>query len=205
MTDADPPPLVLRLRSLVGNGLDQSSWSAAWAQGITPWDSGGTPQQALVSFMTKIDQGKDLVARQVENGGKAKALVPGCGTGYDVEYLASVGYETIGIDIAPEATKASNKWLESLQPGPPHLKNIHFRTADYFVSNQEQETYDLIYDYTFFCALPEQLRSSWAEAHATSCKKGTGRLLTIVYPIMEDRPGGPPVSPSRRDSLLSVA
>lgn len=158
--------------------------------------------------MTKIDQGKDLVARQVENGGKAKALVPGCGTGYDVEYLASVGYETIGIDIAPEATTASNKWLESLQPRPPHLANIHFRTADYFSpppNPEQQETYDLIYDYTFFCALPEQLRSSWAEAHARSCKKGTGRLLTIVYPIMGDRPGGPPVSSSRRDSLLSVA
>lgn len=212
-----------RLRAIMENGEDQSRWSKAWQANMTPWDSGGVPQPSLVSFVQDTPQGKALLQSlglPSDTGApsKARALVPGCGRGYDVEFFAWLGFgEVLGVDIAPEAVQAAEAWVGGLpsahaanteKPAAPgaaprssydHLSRVHFKALDYFAAATEADQplgqFDLIYDYTFFCALPPQLRPRWAEAHAKSTKKGAA-LLTMVYPIQGDRPGGPPVGPS---------
>lgn len=52
---------------------------------------------------------------------------------------------------------------------------------------------NLAYDYTFLCAIPPSLRSSWAETYTRLLAKD-GILIALVFPIHGDRPGGPPFS-----------
>lgn len=180
---------VEKLRSIMGDGLDQSFWSKAWQQQATPWDK-GHPQPSLVNFLTKTDAGKQLVASQ----GKGSALVPGAGTGVDVELFASLGWSPAqGIDIAPEAIESGKRWLAKRDPQPYHA-NVQMKVADFFEDPKgELKDFSLAYDYTFLCAIPPSLRPKWGEAYARSVKSG-GHLICLVYPIEGDRTTGPPVS-----------
>ena len=50
-----------------------------------------------------------------ESPGAGKfALVPGCGRGYDCHLLASKGFQVVGLDLSPSATKAANDWKEKM-------------------------------------------------------------------------------------------
>ena len=64
---------------------------------------------------------------------------------------------------------------------------------------QFREPFDFIFDYTFFCALPPDLRQQWASRMSTLLKPRSGRLLTLIFPILPDEnkaetyePQGPP-------------
>ena len=58
--------------------------------------------------------------------------------------------------------------------------------------------FDFIFDYTFFCALHPSMRSKWGAQMAKLLTPGTGRLLTMIFPIMfppptaHRWPDGPP-------------
>lgn len=144
--------------------------------------------------MTKDSAGKQL---QADARSQCRVLVPGCGTGYDVAYFAhKLGYgEVVGADIAPEAIEAAKAWYDKTYGLVETTAGlVHFQTADYLGGRDDSlGQFDLVYDYTFFCALPLSLRPRWAEAHARTVKSG-GYLLCLVYPIHGDRQGGPPVS-----------
>lgn len=63
----------------------------------------------------------------------------------------------------------------------------------------------LAYDYTFLCAIPPSLRSSWAETYTRLVRKH-GVLIALVFPIHGDRHGGPPfsISPDLVRELLGA-
>lgn len=52
-------------------------------------------------------------------------------------------------------------------------------------NDDSQLHFDFIFDYTFFCALPPSLRSAWGARTAELLTPDTGRLLTIIFPILE--------------------
>lgn len=57
------------------------------------------------------------------------------------------------------------------------------------------EPFDFIFDYTFFVALPPTLRFDWGRRIAELLRPGTGRLLTLMFPLVHERPTileGPP-------------
>lgn len=61
--------------------------------------------------------------------------------------------------------------------------------------DDDPHNFDFIFDYTFFCALHPSMRSSWAKQMANLLTPGTGRLLTIIFPVLPataDRLDGPP-------------
>ena len=39
----------------------------------------------------------------------SRAIVPGCGRGYDAAYFARLGLESWGVDISPTAVEAAEK------------------------------------------------------------------------------------------------
>lgn len=135
--------------------------------------------------------------------------MPGCGRGYDVLLFASYGFNAVGLDISPTATEEAKKTqadqdLEQKYP-VKHVKEgrgeARFITADFFMDNFLSEThgssesdrkFDLIYDYTFLCALPPALRPKWATRMSTLLSP-TGRLICMEYPLGKDpKTGGPP-------------
>ncbi|CAO1620036.1 unnamed protein product [Sympodiomycopsis kandeliae] len=186
------------LRQILGAGEDQSKWSEAWSQKLTPWDSGGNVQPSLIGFMTKTDIGLKLC----EDAGQKSVLIPGCGSGYDARFFAEqCGFKTVvGIDIASEAVRIA----QSLLPQDLKEQRVMFETCNYLNKSPSHTPFHLVYDYTFFCALPPSLREKWAEAHVKNIK-ANGHLLCLVYPIHGDRQGGPPysVSPELYSSVLS--
>lgn len=123
-------------------------------EGTTPWDV-GTMQPPLQDVMPRTDIGFEK---------KGHALVPGCGRGYDAVFLASLGYNTTGVDISPIAVSKANesaislkmseyssyilctcRWLEALPDKPA---NVRFELQNFFEFQPPAGGFDLIYDYT---------------------------------------------------------
>ncbi|ESK88094.1 methyl chloride transferase [Moniliophthora roreri MCA 2997] len=186
-TPADP---IRQALVAVINPKDHSSWDEAWKQSITPWDAGHA-QPGLVSC--------------IESGAvplKGRALVPGCGAGYDPIYLASVGFDVVGLDVSETAL------AKARVSTPTSLKgSVTFKYGNFFelTPANDDEKFDLIYDYTFFVAIPPSLRSQWGTQMRALLKPG-GYLITLVYPIAPYTETGPPyyVRPEHYVEVMGV-
>jgi len=167
---------VSRLREIVGSQPMEKAWEQCWKEGITPWDAHGvTPVIAQL-----------LKAKQLRDG---KALVPGCGSGYDVVAMGSPTRSVIGLDISPTALQQA----QLLAKDAAASQFVQFKNADFFEYSPSFK-FDLVFDYTFFCALDPSLRPWWAEKMADLLALD-GELITLMFPL-DDHEGGPPFSVS---------
>jgi methyl halide transferase len=154
----DPLREKLRQHFLSGNNPDQ--WEKAWVEKITLWDR-GFPNPALVDLLsTRRDLLGDSLIQSDGQTRRKKALVPGCGKGYDVMLFASFGYDAVGLDGSQTAIeKAKELALEEtdkypLQPGIESRGDVTFVVGDFFKndwvkgSSESDSKFDVIYDYT---------------------------------------------------------
>lgn len=157
----------------------KGDWDKCWEEGLTPWDL-GQPTPVLVHLH--------------ETGAlsKGRVLVPGCGTGYDVVAIASPERYVVGIDLSESAISRAAE----LSASSPNADYFTFIKADFF-SWRPTELFDLIFDYTFFCAIEPSMRSAWANKMCDLLKPD-GKLLTLMFPI-SDHEGGPPYKVSITD------
>ncbi|XXG44574.1 hypothetical protein AAC387_Pa01g4338 [Persea americana] len=176
----DPPtnPKVTKLQELV-NESSADGWEKSWEQRLTPWDLG----QPTPVILHLLQTGALL---------KGRALIPGCGSGYDVVAIASPERYVVGLDIADNAIKKARE----ISSSAPNADYFTFLKADFFTW-QPRELFDLIFDYTFFCAIEPGLRSSWARC-VRDLLKPDGELITLMFPI-SDHKGGPPYKASLAD------
>lgn len=146
------------------------SWEDAWREGRTGWDAG---------------QSSPLLQHLVERGELKgeRALVPGCGAGYDVITLASTFTESRGLDLAPTARE---RFFELRDAAGLSEERAPYQVADFFEDDLEAP-YDLVWDYTFLCAIDPTLRPRWAERMAALITPG-GLLATLIFPVLEDDP-----------------
>jgi len=170
------------LRSLVEKYPDGQGWEEAWKTNVTPWDKLGTVQPPLREL---------LQSKQQDWPRQGRALVPGCGRGYDAIFIAStLGLDTLGLDISSTALQSAHSLLAS-SPDPSPGK-VTFQTADFFsLSVPEDERFDLVYDYTFFVAIPPSKRPEWGRQMNALVKSG-GFLITLIFPINPFTEKGPP-------------
>lgn len=145
-------------------------WDTRYRSGVTPWDAGGVPPRLV----------KWLDLRQ----SKARILVPGCGSGYEVRALAARGHEVLAIEISDAAIEAASRELGALSG--------RIKKADFFTL--EAAPFDLIYERAFMCALPRRLWSQWAARVAELVRPG-GELAGFFY--FDDHERGPPFGISR--------
>ena len=197
-----------------------SGWSPLWDSGdFLPWDK-GFPNPALIDVLT---QRHDLLGSpQDTNTSPARrktALVPGCGRGVDVLLLSSFGYDAYGLEISSsairfalefQATHSSSPEYTTKDPSISH-GTTNFLVGDFFKSPSTwtlqspstspiPETFDLIYDYTFFSALPPSLRSKWSLSISNLLSPSPmGNLICVEFPTYKDpKSGGPPyATPSK--------
>ncbi|OQN96717.1 hypothetical protein B0A48_17141 [Cryoendolithus antarcticus] len=178
-----------------------SRWDALWKQQTTPWDR-STPSPALVDTLLEK---KYVLGPIPQDGKRRKALVPGCGPGYDVLLFASHGYDAIGLDASETAIEAC-KVLDAQQGNDESKYPIvdssiergsrTFVLADFFMNDflkaSDAPQFDIIYDYTFLCALPPALRPKWAK-RMTELLAPNGRLICLEFPLSKPpSTGGPP-------------
>jgi SAM-dependent methyltransferase len=179
-------------------------WDAMWQQKVTPWDR-SEPNPALIDA---LNDKRDIIGASTETSElvqRKKALVPGCGRGYDVLLLASYGYDAYGADVSQTAIDACNKLdqdqAEDTAKYPTKDGSIgrgsrNFLLADFFNDDLLAHTggskFDVIYDYTFLCAIPPQLRPKWAAKMSSLLAPG-GSLICLEFPLSKSpSAGGPP-------------
>ncbi|RDW60911.1 hypothetical protein BP6252_12294 [Coleophoma cylindrospora] len=180
-----------------------SRWNDLWVEGFTPWDR-GLPSPALLELLTERPELLP-VSGSTNTGKKLKALVPGCGKGYEVLLLSAFGYDAYGLDVSEKALEFARehekemgsqevyKTREGVERGKVAWLCGDFFTSDVFKDVQDFETgFDFIYDYTFLCALPLSLRSKWSQRQNELLAPG-GRLMCLEFPTNKPtNSGGPP-------------
>lgn len=147
-------------------------WNECYQRGETPWDK-GKPHPEL-PFL--IREHRDLIE------GAGRILVPGCGMGYDAVLLKESGGGAVtGLDVAEEAvTRARRHHPES---------GVDWRLGDLFTW---EESADLVFEHTCFCAIPVDRRPDYVEAVSRILPAG-GHLLGVFF-LNPDHEGeeGPP-------------
>ncbi|KAF5351230.1 hypothetical protein D9756_008208 [Leucocoprinus leucothites] len=189
MTDA-----VQKMRKIVKPEIE-STWDDAWKANLAPWDAG--------EIQPPLREAIGINTDGVNWPKTGQALVPGCGAGYDVLYLAStLGLRAMGLDISQTVVNKANELAKN---NPPSQGEATFGATDFF-AYPPGEGFDLIYDYTFFVAIPPRRRPEWGKKMAELIKPG-GFLITLVFPMDPYSEGGPPhyVRPEHYDNPLGSA
>ncbi|KAF9886492.1 hypothetical protein FE257_011399 [Aspergillus nanangensis] len=211
---ADPSPPKGKLishfedRSIQDHG---PGWSNLWDTGNSSlWDR-GKPSPALIDTIESHQQTRDdcLFHPIAADGRRKRALVPGCGRGYDVVMLALHGFDAYGLEISATAVKEAEAYAsaEMEHPRPYNFGQAARATADEssrgtarFVQGDffrddwcgDDAKFDLVYDYTFLCALHPTMRRDWAGRMASLLGEG-GLLVCLEFPMYKDPslPGPP--------------
>ncbi|KAG8425579.1 hypothetical protein J3458_002265 [Metarhizium acridum] len=190
-----------RSRAQQGDG-----WDSLWESDENHlWDR-GMPSPALIDF---LESKQDLL--QTPSGRRLCALVPGCGRGYDVAMLALHGFDVYGLEVSAKGAQIARDYAagELAEPqdynfgsnGRPSGQpgRVRIIAGDFFVRDWEQtlaqdgvEGFDLIYDYTFLCALLPEMRRDWGR-RMRELVAPTGILVCLEFPMYKDlKAVGPP-------------
>ncbi|ESZ92363.1 hypothetical protein SBOR_7247 [Sclerotinia borealis F-4128] len=174
-------------------------WDELWKNKFTPWDN-DSPNPALIDV---LNEREDLVPK-IADGPKKKALVAGCGKGYDVLLLSAMGYDAYGLDISETGLQGARdtekekdgKGMYATKEGVKKGKVTwifgDFFKDDFLINVEGEKSFDLIYDFTFGCALPPVLRPAWSKRYHELLSP-EGRLICLEFPTTKSPSlGGPP-------------
>ncbi|KAJ4299178.1 hypothetical protein N0V90_004422 [Kalmusia sp. IMI 367209] len=211
-TSAQPTQKQDRLRAHFTNHAPpehNKRWDDLWSAGdFIPWDRGYTNPALIDTLNERADL---LPAAQKENGKRARALVPGCGKGYDIALFAAHGYDSYGLEVSENAVRVAETYLKDPGEGPLEgeykVKDAKVGKGatkcllgDFFENGWLEgagglgDGFDLIYDNTFLCALHPSIRPQWARRMAQLLAPG-GSLVCLEFPTHKPaRSGGPPYS-----------
>jgi|SRR5579864_591105 len=153
-------------------------WEKRFREGFTPWDAGKAPA-SLERFLQHEPRGQ-------------RALIPGCGSGYEVRAFAEASFEVTAIDFTPAAVERAQQVLGPLAG--------RVRLADFFEFDPG-DPFDLVYERAFLCALPRRIWPRYAPRAADLLRPG-GRLAGFFY--FESGERGPPfgLKPGELETLL---
>ncbi len=124
---------------------------------------------------------------------RGKVIIPGCGQGHEVLFLAEKGFDVTGLDYAPGAGELL---LQSLKEKKLLAEVLN---QDFFQLDENHNArYDLMLEQAFFCAIHPSSRSAYVETATRILKKG-GLLAGLFYETGEE--GGPPFNTTPSDIL----
>ena len=145
-------------------------WDSLWKAGdFLPWDRGNASPALEDTLIEKTGLiGEALVEVEDRQKMRKRALVPGCGRGYDVLLLASFGYDSYGLELSETALKRALEEQEknahkyaardsNVGKGTAHFLNGDFFNdsttwkqggSSAFESVSPNGKFDLIFDYT---------------------------------------------------------
>jgi len=177
MTSNDQPDARARLRTYFENQdptTHSTRWEDLWTDEFVPWDK-GFPSPSLVDLLNTRDHlppqqlapptgEKERPGQRIR---RPRALVPGCGRGYDVLLFASHGYDSYGVESAQSAVKQATELSKGYEDKREEYRvrdekvgrgEARFLEGDFYKDEWWQEIcqgdaegktgFDVIYDYT---------------------------------------------------------
>ncbi|KAI0505969.1 S-adenosyl-L-methionine-dependent methyltransferase [Xylaria bambusicola] len=202
MADSSEPPKLPKFFEGAPLHAHSFQWNKCWETKCTPWDRGG-PSMALHDLLKENPLG---IIQLPTEGSPKRALVPGCGRGHDVLLLSSFGYDVYGLDVSSQALDEARQNAErALSEGLYKIEAstrgaINWTCQDFYAEEWKDvpTPFDLIFDYTFFCAMPPPLRPAWASRMKSLLRPG-GRLVCLEFPSEKkaSEPGPPWAAPPR--------
>jgi SAM-dependent methyltransferase len=159
--------------------LAPAFWDERFEREFTPWDRGGAPAE-LRAFVAQASS-------------PLSALLPGCGSAYELALMLEAGWDATAIDFSPvavaRAKRLAGQWADRILQ------------ADFFDYSPPRPL-DLVYEQAFLCALP---RARWpAVAQHWASLLAPGGLLAGYF-FFGDEPKGPPfgIARAQLDALLA--
>lgn len=151
------------------------NWDDHYASGDIPWEQ-TDPDPELVKF---------IEAGHVPRG---RALDIGCGLGTNARYLASLGYDVLGIDIAQGAIERA---VASVAAG----EKSEFRQHDFLNDDPPQGPFDFIFDRGCLHVFDDPDHQSRFAERVAACLAPEG----IWFSLLGSTEGGPrEMGPPRR-------
>ncbi len=148
--------------------LNALYWSNRYETNAASWDLNQV-SPPIKEYINQLTRNKNC-----------SILIPGCGNSYEAEYLLKQGFTNITlIDIAPNLVEKLNTKFNN----NPFIQII---LGDFFTLNQ---SFDLIFEQTFFCALNPILRKEYVNK-MHSLLKPDGKLVGLLF--NRDFEEGPP-------------
>ncbi|KAG6010016.1 hypothetical protein E4U21_000457 [Claviceps maximensis] len=206
---AEPPGRLISHFADRSRAEQTAAWTDLWESDENNlWDR-GKPSPALIDFIESKPEA--LCAPVAGKAGRFCALIPGCGRGYDVAMLALHGFDVYGLEVSSKGAQIARDYvtreLESPQDynyGPKgrfqtQVGSVQIITADFFDRDWEtllggagKRGFDLIYDYTFLCALLPEMRKDWSTRMAELVAP-RGVLVCLEFPMYKNLgAAGPP-------------
>ncbi len=147
--------------------LNKNFWDLRYQNNEIGWDIGyiSTPLKKYIDQLTD----KNI-----------KILIPGGGNSYEAEYLHNLDFKNVFVvDISPTA-------LTNLKNRVPDFPKNHLINIDFFKLNN---SFDLILEQTFFCALTPKLRDNYV-LKMNQLLRPNGKLVGLLFniPLNKDRP-----------------
>lgn len=138
--------------------MNKAFWNNRYATKETSWDIG----YASTPLKEYIDQLEDKNVR---------ILIPGCGNAYEAEHLYKSGFANVFLlDIAPLALRLFSERV-------PKFPKEHLLEGDFF---EHKDSYDLILEQTFFCAINPILREKYVKK-MYDLLKPNGKLAGLLF------------------------
>ena len=151
-------------------------WTIRYAAGKTPWDLGGVPS-ALKSFLER-------------SSGPGRILIPGCGSGYEVQAFHAAGYDVSAIDYSPAAVDQAKRVLGILAE--------RVVLADFFTHDFGPDRFDIIYERTFLCSMTPSRWPEYVNRMAELLVPGGSLIGVFLYG--QSRSSGPPFPLTDREA-----
>jgi methyl halide transferase len=156
---------------------DAAYWQAIYEEGDIGWDK-GEPAPPLVRAMNEFE---------VPHG--SRILVPGCGLGHEVLYLAKKGFQVTAVDFASSA-------IAGLKARAGDIPIVALQRDLFTLDHDHSSSFDVVIEHTYFCAIPKEMRDEYARVMHAVLSDG-GRIVGLFYET--DKEDGPPHRTTKAD------
>lgn len=147
--------------------LSSTAWENRYQTNDIGWDIGEV-SSPLKAYFNQLEN-KDL-----------KILIPGGGNSYEAEYFFNLGFNNVFVvDLSKTA-------LENIKKRVPNFPVSKLILGNFF---DLEDSFDLIIEQTFFCALNPNLREKYVQK-MHQLLKDDGKLVGLLFdvPLYTNRP-----------------
>lgn len=138
--------------------LSEEFWDNRYQSNDTGWDIGSI-SNPLKNYIDQLPNKK------------LKILIPGAGNAYEAEYLWHEGFNNVYV---VDLSKTALNNIKKRVPKFPDHQLIHGNFFDL------EDSFDLILEQTFFCAINPNLRSNYA-LKVQELLKAEGKLVGLLF------------------------